>query len=307
MKEYFPRIGLAKLCGWFGVTRQAYYKNNWEGVTITLEEELIIQQVKAIRKNHRVMGGRKLYDLLRPFIAEHQIKLGRDALFKILSANGLLVRKRKSRVRTTNSYHWMRMYPNIIKGVVPTAPNQLWVSDITYWKIRNNQHLYISFITDAYSHQIVGYHVAETLATIETIKALNMALSTLKNTTELNLIHHSDRGLQYCSNTYVSLLKKRNIQISMTESGDPLDNAIAERINGIIKEEYLLNHVVKNLKQAKQLLKSVINLYNNERPHMSIGNLTPNTIHYSQNPIETKKLWKNYYQKRNTFVNQLQD
>ena len=307
MKEYFPRIGVAKLCGWFGVTRQAYYKNNWEGVTITLEEELIIQQVKAIRKNHRVMGGRKLYDLLRPFIAEHRIKIGRDALFRILSSNGLLVRKRKSRVRTTNSYHWMRMYPNIIKGVVLTAPNQLWVSDITYWKITTDQHLYISFITDAYSHQIVGYHVAESLATIETIQALNMALSTLKNTTELNLIHHSDRGLQYCSNSYVSLLKKRNIQISMTESGDPLDNAIAERINGIIKEEYLLNHVVKNLKQAKQLLKSVINLYNNERPHMSIGNLTPNTIHYSQNPIETKKLWKNYYQKRNTFVNQLQD
>jgi len=307
MKEYFPRIGLAKLCGWFGVTRQAYYKNNWEGVTITLEEELILQQVKAIRKNHRVMGGRKLYDLLRPFIAEHQIKLGRDALFKILSVNGLLVRKRKSRVRTTNSYHWMRRYPNIIKGVVPTAPNQLWVSDITYWKITTEQHLYISFITDAYSHQIVGYHVAETLETIESIQALNMALSSIKNTTGLNLIHHSDRGLQYCSNAYVALLKKRNIQISMTESGDPLDNAIAERINGIIKEEYLLNHVVKNLKQAKQLLKSVINLYNNERPHMSIGNLTPNIIHYSKSPIETKKLWKNYYQKRNTFVNQLQD
>jgi transposase InsO family protein len=307
MKEYFPRIGLAKLCGWFGVTRQAYYKNNWEGVTITLEEELILQQVKAIRKNHRVMGGRKLYDLLRPFIAEHQIKLGRDALFKILLVNGLLVRKRKSRVRTTNSYHWMRRYPNIIKGVVPTAPNQLWVSDITYWKIATEQHLYISFITDAYSHQIVGYHVAETLETIESIQALNMALSTIKNATGLNLIHHSDRGLQYCSNAYVALLKKRNIQISMTESGDPLDNAIAERINGIIKEEYLLNHVVKNLKQAKQLLKSVINLYNNERPHMSIGNLTPNIIHYSKSPIETKKLWKNYYQKRNTFVNQLQD
>jgi putative transposase len=307
MKEYFPRIGVAKLCGWFGVTRQAYYKNNWDSITTTIEEELILQQVKAIRKNHRVMGGRKLYDLLRPFIAEHQIKIGRDALFKILSANGLLVRKRKSRIRTTNSYHWLKRHPNIIKGFVPTAPNQLWVSDITYWKIKTDQHLYISFITDAYSHQIVGYHVAETLETIESIQALNMALSTLKNTTGLNLIHHSDRGLQYCSNAYVALLKKRNIQISMTESGDPLDNAIAERINGIIKEEYLLNHVVKNLKQAKQLLKSVINLYNNERPHMSIGNLTPNTIHYSKTPIETKKLWKNYYQKRNTFVNQLQD
>lgn len=289
------------------MTRQAYYKNNWEGVTITLEEELIIQQVKAIRKNHRVMGGRKLYDLLRPFIAEHRIKIGRDALFRILSANGLLVRKRKSRVRTTNSYHWMRKYPNIIKGFVPTAPNQLWVSDITYWKITTDQHLYISLITDAYSHQIVGYHVAETLETIESIQALNMALSTIKNATGLNLIHHSDRGLQYCSNAYVKLLNKRNIQISMTESGDPLDNAIAERINGIIKEEYLLNHVVKNLKQAKQLLKSVIHLYNTERPHMSIGNLTPSIIHHSQNPIETKKLWKNYYQKRNTFVNQLQD
>jgi putative transposase len=307
MKEYFPRIGVAKLCGWFGVTRQAYYKNNWDSITTTIEEELILQQVKAIRKNHRVLGGRKLYDLLRPFIAEHQIKIGRDALFKILSANGLLVRKRKSRIRTTNSYHWLKRHPNIIKGFAPTAPNQLWVSDITYWKIKTDQHLYISFITDAYSHQIVGYHVAETLETIESIQALNMALSTLKNTTGLNLIHHSDRGLQYCSNAYVALLKKRNIQISMTESGDPLDNAIAERINGIIKEEYLLNHVVKNLKQAKQLLKSVINLYNNERPHMSIGNLTPNTIHYSKTPIETKKLWKNYYQKRNTFVNQLQD
>jgi transposase InsO family protein len=306
MKEYFPRIGVAKLCGWFGVTRQAYYKNNWDSITTTIEEELILQQVKAIRKNHRVLGGRKLYDLLRPFIAEHQIKIGRDALFKILSANGLLVRKRKSRIRTTNSYHWLKRHPNIIKGFAPTAPNQLWVSDITYWKIKTDQHLYISFITDAYSHQIVGYHVAETLETIESIQALNMALSTLKNTTGLNLIHHSDRGLQYCSNAYVALLKKRNIQISMTESGDPLDNAIAERINGIIKEEYLLNHVVKNLKQAKQLLKSVINLYNNERPHMSIGNLTPNTIHYSKTPIETKKLWKNYYQKRNTFVNQLQ-
>ena len=307
MKEYFPRIGVAKLCGWFGVTRQAYYKNSWDSITTTIEEELILQQVKAIRKNHRVLGGRKLYDLLRPFIAEHQIKIGRDALFKILSANGLLVRKRKSRIRTTNSYHWLKRHPNIIKGFAPTAPNQLWVSDITYWKIKTDQHLYISFITDAYSHQIVGYHVAETLETIESIQALNMALSTLKNTTGLNLIHQSDRGLQYCSNAYVALLKKRNIQISMTESGDPLDNAIAERINGIIKEEYLLNHVVKNLKQAKQLLKSVINLYNNERPHMSIGNLTPNTIHYSKTPIETKKLWKNYYQKRNTFVNQLQD
>jgi len=307
MKENFAHIGLAKLCGWFGITRQAYYQNNWEGISTTLEEDLIIQRVKQIRETHRRMGTRKLYEMLQPFMLEHQIKIGRDALFNMLSANHLLVRKRKRRIQTTNSYHWLRKHPNLIRKFVPTGPNQLWVSDITYWKIKTGEHLYISFITDAYSRKIVGYQVAETMEAIESIQALQMALSALGAESHLHLIHHSDRGIQYCSHAYVKLLQDYNIKISMTESGDPLENALAERINGIIKEEYLETYDISNLKDAKKLLKSVVELYNTERPHMSISNLTPNIIHHSKNEIKTERLWKNYYQKKDKFVNPVQD
>jgi transposase InsO family protein len=314
MKNNFSHIGLAKLCGWFGITRQAYYQNNWEGISSTLEEDLIIHQVKEIRKNHRRMGTRKLYELLQPFILEHQIKIGRDALFNMLSANHLLVRKRKRRIQTTNSYHWLRKYPNLVREFVPTKINQLWVSDITYWKIDTGEHLYISFITDAYSHKIVGYQVAETMEAIESIQALQMALSGLGPESHLqhtypvsNLIHHSGRGIQYCSNAYVKLLKDNNINISMTEKGDPLENAVAERVNGIIKDEYLETYNIDNLNDAKELLKAVVDLYNNERPHMSIGNHTPNNIHHSKTNIKTDRLWKNYYRKKTTFVNTVQD
>lgn len=307
MKSNFAHIGLARLCGWFGITRQAYYQNNWEGISTTLEEDLIIQRVKEIRKNHRRMGTRKLYELLQPFILEHQIKIGRDALFNMLSANHLLIRKRKRRIQTTNSYHWLRKYPNLIREFVPTAPNQLWVSDITYWKINSREHLYISFITDAYSHKIVGYQVAETMEAIESIQALQMALSGLEPKNLMNLIHHSDRGIQYCSHAYVKLLQDNKIHISMTENGDPLENAVAERVNGIIKEEYLETYEINNLKDAKGLLQAVVDLYNNERPHMSISNFTPNSIHHSKTKIKTERLWKNYYRKQNTFVNTFQD
>jgi len=302
MKSNFPHIGLARLCGWFGITRQAYYQNNWEGVSTTLEEELVIQQVKNIRENHRRMGTRKLYEIIQPFILEHNIKMGRDALFNMLSANHLLVRKRKRRIQTTNSYHWLRKYPNLIREFIPTAINQLWVSDITYWKLKEN-HVYISFITDAYSHKIVGYQVAETMEAIESIHALQMALSALKAESHLQLTHHSDRGIQYCSHAYVKLLQDYNIKISMTENGDPLENAIAERVNGIIKDEYLETYDIENIEEAKELLQAVVDLYNNERPHMSIGNFTPNQIHQSKSKIKTEKLWKNYYKKKPIIVN----
>lgn len=252
------------------------------------------------------MGTRKLYEVMQSFMQDHSIKMGRDALFNMLSANHLLVRKRKRRIQTTNSHHWFRKYPNLIREFIPTAINQLWVSDITYWKLKEN-HVYISFITDAYSHKIVGYQVAETMEAIESIHALQMALSALGAESHLNLLHHSDRGIQYCSHAYVKLLQDYNIKISMTENGDPLENAIAERVNGIIKEEYLETYAIENIKEAKGLLKAVVDLYNNERPHMSIGNLTPNHIHQSTSKIKTEKLWKNYYRKQPTFVNPLQD
>jgi len=296
MKSNFSHIGLAKLCGWFGVTRQAYYQNSWKAIDVSIEEDLILKEVQKIRKNHQRMGTRKLYDKLHTFMLEHQIKMGRDALFNLLSANHMLVRKRKRRITTTQSFHWLRKYPNLIRNLIPTAPDQLWVSDITYWEIEGC-HIYISFITDAYSHKIVGFHVAETLESVETIQALIMALSDLKTENYSQLIHHSDRGIQYCSHKYVKLLQDNDIKISMTENGDPLENAIAERVNGIIKEEYLQDYKVRNIKEAKQVLKFVVKLYNEERPHNSISNHVPNAVHENKN-LKTERLWKNYYRKQ---------
>ncbi len=240
------------------------------------------------------MGTRKLYEVLEPFMLMHQIKMGRDALFDLLSKNNLLIRKRRTRVFTTQSSHWLRKYPNLIRDFIPNSVNQLYVSDITYWKI-NTGYLYISFITDVYSHKIVGYNLAKTLEAIESIKALKMALKSLKSIPS-DLIHHSDRGVQYCSNEYVKLLQNNHIKISMTENGDPLENAIAERVNGILKDEYLECYTVDNFEDAEKLLSSVVKLYNEERPHMSIGYLTPNNVH--ENNIITTKSWKNYYIKK---------
>ena len=303
MKSSFPHIGLAKLCGWFGITRQAYYQNGWNGTNIGIEEDILLTEVLRIRESHKRMGTRKLYEKLQPFMLEHQIKMGRDGLFDLLSSNYMLVRKRKRRIQTTQSHHWLRKYTNLIHGFTPTAPNQLWVSDITYWKINGN-HVYISFITDAFSRKIVGHHVAQTLETIETMQALRMALSGLLERPESHskLIHHSDRGVQYCSHDYVKLLQDYNIQISMTENGDPLENAIAERLNGILKDEYLNDSPVVTLNEARMTLNHAVLLYNEDRPHMSIGNHYPSQVH--KQSLKSERLWKNYYKKNSIIVNQ---
>lgn len=306
MRTNFHHIGLAKLCGWFGITRQAYYQESWNQMDNGIEIEVLLKEVLRIRKDHKRIGTRKLYEMLTPIMIEHQIKLGRDKLFDLLAANHLLIRRRRRNIRTTFSNHWLRKYPNLIRNFVPTGPNQLWVSDITYWKV-NGFAVYITFITDAYSHRIVGYNLAETLEAIECVRALQMALSALLAESHLRLIHHSDRGLQYCSSEYVGLLNKYNIQISMTESGDPLENPVAERVNGIIKEEYLEPANVKSVKEAIAYLHKAIALYNTERPHMSISNYTPDTVHYAEKPLEIKRMWKNYYKKNNSIVNQYQD
>jgi putative transposase len=303
MKSNFPHIGLAKLCGWFGITRQAYYQNVWNGIDISIEEDLLLTEVSEIRKSHKRMGTRKLHAKLQTFMLEHQIKMGRDALFDLLASNHMLVRKRKRRVHTTQSHHWLRKYANLIHGLIPTAPNQIWVSDITYWKISDG-YVYISFITDAFSRKIVGYHVAQTLETVETIQALKMALSgfSMEPESHFQLIHHSDRSVQYCSHDYVKLLQDYHIQISMTENGDPLENAIAERLNGILKDEYLTDSPVKSILEARPVLANAVYLYNEDRPHMSIGNHYPSHVH--QQSLETVRLWKNYYTVNPTIVTQ---
>lgn len=297
MKENFRHIGLAKLCGWFGISRQAYYQNSWSSHVNSVEDKLVVDEVNKIRTLHRRMGTRKLYELLQVFMLEHRIKMGRDALFDLLAANGLLVRKKRSSIITTYSHHMFKKYPNLIKDLVPSRINELWVSDITYWQV-NNRFYYISLTTDAYSHKIVGYHVAESLAAVHCVQALQMAIKMLEADRKYQLIHHSDRGLQYCSNSYIQLLANYNINISMTEHGDPLENAIAERVNGILKHEYLNFYTPENINEATVILNTAIQLYNEQRPHMSIGNLKPNQVH-KDNLRVTEKLWKNYYRKQN--------
>ena len=304
MKDTYARVSLVRLCRLLGLTRQAYYQHFWQQEVTSIEESLVLSQVASIRSNHRVMGGRKLYEKLYPFFLEHQIKMGRDALFELLAKNNLLVKKRRRRFITTFSNHWLKKWPNLIRQMDVRRVNQLWVSDITYWKI-GERYSYISLITDAYSHKIVGYHLAQTLESVETIKALTLALNNLPTQLQATLIHHSDRGVQYCSENYVKLLQDNNIQISMTENGDPLENAIAERINGILKSEYLKHYQVGTLTEAIKVLDTAIKLYNQERPHFSISLLTPEQVHSKE--INVEKLWKNYYNKNSKIVNLLQD
>lgn len=277
MKAYYKSVALAKLCRLLGITPQAYYKHFKRQTKQQTITQLILKQITRIRSNHPHMGGRKLYKLIGPFLEEHQIKMGRDALFDLLSINHLLVKRKRRKAITTNSLHPYRKYPNLIKGYLPKTINRLWVSDITYWRI-DSGFVYISLITDAYSRKIVGYHVSDNASTGEVIQALKMALKEAKDNTS-NLFHHSDRGIQYCSHEYTNLLKSHHIQISMTQNGDPYENAMAERVNGIIKEEYLNDYRVATLAKAKKILALVIKLYNEERPHMSCAYQVPQSVH----------------------------
>lgn len=244
-----------------------------------------------------------MYEKLKSFMLEHQIKMGRDAYFDFLAVCGLLVRMRIRRVSTTWSKHWLRKYKNLIRGFKPTGPNQLIVSDITYLRT-NNGFVYISLITDAYSKKIIGYHVSKTLETKGPLKALQMALRGMSQSIT-GLIHHSDRGVQYCSGEYIKLLKDHGIIISMTESGDPLENAVAERVNGIIKQEYLDFNEYSDIQEVIEALEKAVNLYNTDRPHLSLGMLTPTLVH--ENNLSFEKLWRTCYQKNSTIVNPEQD
>jgi len=274
---HYPDIGLVRLCRLFGLSRQAYYKYNWDVLDRSKTDEITLALVREIRETHPRIGTRKLHQMLQPLFIKHKIKMGRDGLFNLLANNHLLIRRRKRRVYTTQSQHWFKKYPNLTKGIRIRGVNQLWVSDITYVRKRDG-FLYLSLITDAYSRKIVGYHIAESLAASNTLEALKMALR-LNSKPLYDLIHHSDRGIQYCSYDYTNLLKTYHIRISMTESGDPLENALAERMNGIIKNEYLFNKKIRNINHARTLLTQTIDAYNNERPHSSIKMQTPNKLH----------------------------
>lgn len=238
------------------------------------------------------LGTRKLHFKLAPMLHEHGIEVGRDYLFDLLDEHRMLIRQRKRKVITTNSRHWMHKYANRVKGMIIDRPEQLWVSDITYIRM-SNQWGYLSLITDAYSRKIMGYCFRNDMSAQGCLEALEMALNNRQY--QLPLIHHSDRGSQYCSGVYVSKLTDHQIQISMTENGDPYENALAERINGILKSEFNLYENRGSFEATGQLIQSAILTYNEQRPHSSCNLLTPQQAHQRQGTM--KKRWKEYRKK----------
>jgi transposase InsO family protein len=274
-----------------GYSRQSYYQGIKFIQQKAYEADIVIDEVLRYRKHQKRLGTRKLLHEMQGFLEAHNFQIGRDAMFNLLAERGLLITKRKRRgCITTLSKHRFKKYPNIIKGFIPIAPNQLWVSDITYIHL-SDDFAYLSLITDAYSHKIVGFYLSEDLSAKGPLKALKMALT--GNTDCENLIHHSDRGVQYCCDEYVKLLQSNNFKISMTENGDPLENPLAERVNGILKSE-LLEEVFVDFKIAQQAIAVACSTYNHLRPHGSIDNLKPVEAH--QRTGELNKRWKNYYQ-----------
>lgn len=258
-----------------------------------LSSDIVLSMVRDARVDFPRMGANKLRLYLRPKFDAMELNMGRDAFALLLAENNMLVKRKRNKRKTTFSAHRYYKYPNMIRDYTPTAPNQLWVSDITYIEIGYG-FIYLSLITDAYSRKIVGWNLARSLSSENALKALKMALRTLPE--GASLIHHSDRGVQYCSNAYVRELEKRNILISMTENGDPLENAIAERVNGILKDEWIDKQHFKTWSEAKSYIAKIIGLYNCKRPHQSISFLTPEQVH--KGGVTTERKWKNYYTKK---------
>lgn len=221
------------------------------------------------------LGTRKLYYLLEERFKNHGIKIGRDALFNYLKREHLLIKPKKNYTKTTHSKHWLTKHPNLLKQCAPTKPEQVFVSDITYIKSREKTH-YLSLVTDAFSRKIVGYKLSDNMSAENVVKAVKMAIK--NRITNHNLIHHSDRGLQYCSSIYQKELKENNIKPSMTDGYDCYQNALAERINGILKQEFLI-YKCNNGKELNQLIKESIETYNTKRPHLNLKMKTPNFIH----------------------------
>ena len=290
IKQLYPEECSRAICYALGYSRQAYYKQLKIGAVEALEHVIIIKMVNEIRKDMPRIGGRKLFHMLNAQLIAHNIDIGRDKFFSILSIFGLLVRIRKKRKPiTTDSNHPFYKYPNLIKEMEVLRPNQLWVSDITYISLAH-KFCYLSLITDAYSHKIVGYCLWENLKRDGTINALKMATDSLTVMDKHSLIHHSDRGLQYCSKEYIDLLTMASIGISMTENGDPYENAIAERANGILKGEFAIDQAYKGFEQAQEAVLKAIKAYNSMRPHASCNYLTPDEAHKQTGKLKSK--WK---------------
>jgi putative transposase len=267
--------GVSKVCACFDLNRDAWYKYQKRQKKREKMVSRVIDLVMLERKDQARVGTRKLYEALNPTFKLEQIKIGRDGLFDILREHNMLVRRKKAYCKTTDSHHRFHKYNNLIRDLKITRPNQVWVSDITYIRTIKG-FCYLALITDVYSRKIVGYDISDSLELAGCLRALKSALRHVRP--EPGLIHHSDRGIQYCSNQYVDQLKKRKIKISMTEENHCYENAIAERVNGILKDEFFLDQCFTTTSHASLATKNAIDIYNSKRLHLSLGYKTPNMM-----------------------------
>jgi transposase InsO family protein len=274
-------MSLSRCCRLFGIGRQAIYQA--ENRYRKREQELapVRNMVMDVRMDMPRLGTRKVYHIIKEQLECKRMKMGRDALFSYLRRENMLIRPKKNYTRTTNSKHWMRKHPNLLQHTDVQRVEQVLVSDITYIKSRERTH-YLSLVTDAYSRKMMGYHLSDDMSSENVAKAMKMAIR--KRRTALPMIHHSDSGLQYCSEHYQKLLRENNITPSMTDGDDCYQNALAERMNGILKHEFLI-HRCNTGKELNTLIKRSIHTYNEKRPHLSLKMQTPNFIHQRTQPV----------------------
>lgn len=272
----FPAVNVTSLCRGVQMSRANWYKVRKRRELGRVDEQLVIAQVKQERQLHPRMGGRKLHVVLGPELRDAGAWIGRDRFFEVLRRNDLLVEPLPKSCKTTDSRHALPIFHNLVKDAEPTEPNQIWVSDITYIRIEGS-FVYLSLIMDRYSRKIVGFHCGDSLETLGCVHALEKALDDLPS--DSCPIHHSDRGCQYCCHEYVERLDDRGLAISMTEENHCAENAHAERLNGILKQEYWLRITFRDIEQARQAVHQAVWLYNNRRPHTNLKMKTPAQIH----------------------------
>jgi putative transposase len=291
LKMLHPSYSQQELCRSLGVSRQAHHKSTVRTARVVMGREVLVPLINEIRKSQRKVGGRKLYKMLSVTIKNLELPMGRDQFFELLREEGLLLRRRKRRVRTTMSKHRMPVYPDLLKRALIERPGQAMASDITYWAVPEGFY-YVFLITDVCSHKIIGHHLAPSMDGAHALKALRMALGSSRHALK-GQIHHSDRGSQYCYAKYVNHLRSQGMRISMTETSDPRDNAIAERVNGILKNELMEHLVPENFTQGTEMLDEAVRIFNEERLHMSIDYEVPAKAHELAHRLPQR--WKNYY------------
>jgi putative transposase len=264
------------VCAQFGISRQAHFQKQQRELIEYQENELILEMVRQVRRRHPRMGSRKLLCKIQPMMALEDLSIGRDRFFSLLKSQNMLISKKKFYRHTTIPGYWRA--PNRLPGLIVDHPNQVWVCDITYLELEVGRFAYLFLLMDLFARYIVGWYVASSLVTDGALMSLQMALLG-QSSIPFGLIHHSDHGVQYTSHVYMDTLLRNHLLPSMGEIGNCYDNIYAERVIGILKNEYLLDMPFVQIEQVSPIIKEVVDLYNTDRPHLSLNMVVPAEVY----------------------------